>query len=155
MSEPAPVYRRFRADAAAVRTAAREAIESWNGEWEADDAVDRFRLPIQAGLRWAVATGSVRVEEEEGGHGTRIALDPDPADWSLHLPAVVILALAAVAGVAVVLWPFFPSLLPLVPLGLLAGLGAWFLVVARLQNRGLEELMDTVAADLGELADDA
>lgn len=154
MKEPEPTSRRFAAEPEAVRTAAREAIESWSGEWgeEKEAGYDRIRLPVQAGLRWGVASGSVRTRSEGGG--TRLELTLQPPDWSLHLPAVAVLLLAAIAAVAVVLWPFFPALGPLVPLGLLAALGAWFLVVARLQNRGPEELLDTVAAILGEDPDE-
>ena len=124
----------------------REAVELWYGEWSALDAerTAEIRFPVQAGLRRSMARGLLRVEPAETG--SRLVLELEPVTWQLHGPAVALLVPAAAAAVAVVLWPFFPVLGPLVPLGLVTALGAWFLVVTRLQNRGPEELLETVEA---------
>ena len=140
------IARRFAVPPGDVREAARATVEAWGGEWEEEGARDRVRLPIQAGLRRALATGTMRAADE--GRETCLELELEPSSWSLHLPGVAVLLLATLAAIPVVLWPFFPALGPLVPLGLLAALGAWFLVVARLQNRGAEELLDTVASQV-------
>lgn len=128
-----------------VLEAAREAVELWGGEWtevEDEDASAEVRFPVQAGLRHAVARAGVRSDRE--GPRTRLVLELEPVSWHLHGPAVAVLLPAALAAVAVVLWPFFPVLGALVPLGLVTALGAWFLVLTRLQNRGPEELLETV-----------
>ena len=141
------VSRRLEGSEADVRAAAREAVEAWGGSRDEEGDHDRIRLPVQAGLRNGVAAGTLRVREETGG--VRVELELEPVAWRVHAPAVALLAAAAVAGIAVVLWPWFPALGAFVPLGLLVGLGAWFLVVSRLQNRGPEELLVTIEGGMG------
>ena len=60
---------------------------------------------------------------------------------------------AALGGLVTVLWPLVPALQPLLPAGLVFAVGAWFLIVTRLQNRGVEEfleLVEVMAAGAGE-----
>ncbi len=144
----AAVSRKLDASREATRDAAREAIEAWGGDWTEEGDQDRVRIPVQAGLRHALAVGRLRVEP--GDTSSRLELELEPISWRVHRPAVAVLVPATLAGVAVVFWPFFPSLGAFVPLGLLIGLGAWFLVVSRVQNRGPEELLATIEAILGE-----
>ncbi|MDX1632035.1 MAG: hypothetical protein R3234_09250 [Thermoanaerobaculia bacterium] len=128
-----------------VLGAAREAVELWGGEWtetETENVAAEVRFPVQAGLRHSVARARIRSEREPAG--IRLVLELDPLSWHLHGPAVAVLLPAALAALAVVLWPFFPALGALVPLGLVTALGAWFLVLTRLQNRGASELLETV-----------
>jgi hypothetical protein len=60
----------------------------------------------------------------------------------------VVLAIGGAGGVSTLLWPFFPHLLELVPLGAVVALGAWMLVVTRLRNSGPEEFLEAVAEEI-------
>jgi hypothetical protein len=50
----------------------------------------------------------------------------------------------ALGCAGVVLWPFFPRLLPLAPVGFLMAVATWLMVVARLRNSGIEEFLELV-----------
>ena len=130
----------FAAAPAAVREAAEEAIELWGGVLRPDDG--GFHLPVQAGLRRGQLRGRVTVEK--ASDGATLVLEVEDAAYHLHGSAVAILSLAGAAGVAIVLWPWFPRLLELLPVALVLAAGAWLLVLSRLQNRGTEELFATI-----------
>lgn len=150
------VHRRsVAAPAPAVVRAAGEAAEDWGGTWEEEPGgggrAGRLALPVAAGLRHGRIEG--RLVARESADATALELVVETARYRLWTPAVAILVLAAGGGSLTVLWPFFPVLLPLAPLGALIALSAWLLVLARLQNRGPEEFLETVAllAEEGEI----
>ncbi len=141
------------------------AADEWDAHWrpEGEDG-GRLVLPRVAGLHRGIVIGRLHLYPGEGtvegtGEGagggageaaTRAVYEVDAVDDHVHASAVGVLAIAAVGALLTVVWPIFPSLLPLAPLGALLALGGWFLVVSRLQNAGPEEFLRRV----GELAAD-
>ena len=143
-----------------------EAAVAGERRWGDPSAVRPLALPVQAGLRRGVLRGQLRVvaaaataarapaegekaeeqdaDEQDAGARSELRLEIADGDYRLHGSAVAILALAAGAGLAIVLWPWFPHLLQLLPIALVLAAAAWFLVLSRLQNRGVDELFDTV-----------
>lgn len=134
---------------AAALAALGEEVAAWGGAWRPHGTDGgELTLPVLAGLR--AGRLEARAEVSALGGGSRLVLVETAADWRLQAPAVAILALAALASLAVVLWPFFPQLGGLLPLALVLAVAAWLFVVARLRNQGLEELLAAVAERLGE-----
>lgn len=120
------------------------AAEDWGAAWQEGVAGGRLELPVAAGLRHGRVTG--RIEVASGGSGeTEVAFRAERAEYWVWTPAVAILVLAVAGAATTVLWPFYPRLLPVAPFGAIIALGAWFLVVTRLQNRGPEEFLELVA----------
>lgn len=148
----------FDAPPDAVLEALALAAEDWEGEWRprADPTPGRtsghLYLPIVAGLRQGLLELAVTVEpgspEEPGeDEGTRLSLQPLAGRYHLNTSAVGVLAIAAVGGLMVLIWPFFPAypeLVQLAPLGAILALVGWFLVVSRLTNQGPEEFLSLV-----------
>jgi len=116
--------------------------EDWGGRWQSNAWGGRLELPVRAGLRRGVVLGQVRVEAQP--RGARIRFDTEEEHYSVHWQAVVILLFGAAGAVAAMLWPFYPQLLGLAPLGIVLSLAAWFLVASRLRSSGLEEFFDAV-----------
>lgn len=127
-------------DRPAALSAVSEAAEAWGAAWDAEDRT--LVLPALAGIRRGVLRGSVLAEDADGG--TRLRFAVESAEWHLQTAAVVILLLSAFGALFTVVWPFFPSLLPVAPFGALLALGGWFLVVSRLQSSGPEEFLELV-----------
>jgi hypothetical protein len=126
--------------AAAVARAA----ELWGAELEpGGEGRFHLRFAVAAGLRRGWMTGEVRIEPA-GPERARVVFSPESAEYRLQVAAVGILVLGALGAVATVLFPFFPGLLPLAPIGIVLGLAAWFLVLSRLHTSGPEELLASV-----------
>jgi hypothetical protein len=144
--------------AGAAAAAVTRAAELWGAEIEPrGEGRFRLRLAIAAGLRRGWMEGDVRVEPA-GPAATRVAFVPESAEYRLQTAAVGLLSLGALGAIATVLWPFFPALLPLAPIGIVLGLGAWFLVLSRLHNSGPPEFLESVAeiaAGGGRTADES
>jgi hypothetical protein len=121
--------------------------EAWGAEFEREGEGGALLLPVVAGLRRGFLRGRVSVTRAPGG--ARLVFAVGESAYRLHRTAVVILVLALTGAVATVLWPFFPRLLVLAPVGLALGLGAWLLVVSKLTNSGAEEFLAEVAAEGG------
>jgi hypothetical protein len=128
--------------AEAVLAACVAAIDGWGGEWTARDGGGELRLPVQAGLRRGLASG--RATASRSGGGCELALEIAGTTWWLDRSAVLLLTTAALAAAALVLWPFFPALAKLAPLGLVLGAGAWLVILARLRHEGPAELLAQV-----------
>jgi len=128
-----------------------EAAELWGGSFEAAGSGGRVVLPVQAGLRHGRLEGRIVLVATEGA--SRLTLEAETVSYWLHRPAVTLLVVAAAGAASTVLWPFVPGLRPLLPLGFVVAFIAWFLVVARLQNRGPSEFMATVEALAGVESD--
>ena len=116
-------------------------------------------LPRVAGLHRGILVGRIQLYPGSAGEAepdpvraaasrTRVVFEVEAAHDHVHLAAVVILALAAFGALLTVVWPFFPSLLPVAPFGALLALGGWFLVISRLQNSGPEEFFHLVEETL-------
>ena len=130
-----------------------QAAEDWNGEWHGSTSGGHLVLPVSAGLRYGRLTGQVDVQTAAGG-GTEVVFRPEKAEYRLWTRAVVILALSGFGALVTVVWPFYPRLLGLAPVGALLGLSAWFLIVSQLRNEGADEFLELVAA-LAEAPEDA
>ena len=124
------------------------AAEMWGAELEPQDRGGRLHLPVTAGLRRGLISGTVQVEPLGDG-GSRVVFQPEERVDQIHTPAVVILLLAAAGALLAVLWPFYPRLLPVAPFGVILALGGWFLVVSRLRSSGPDDFLELVAG-LGE-----
>lgn len=127
------------------------AAEDWGAAWQEGTAGGRLELPVSAGLRHGLLTGRIDVSSTRGGE-TEVAFHPERSSYRVWTPAVAILVLAVAGAATTVLWPFYPGLLPVAPFGALLALGAWFLVVTRLQNRGAEEFLELIALYAAEAA---
>jgi len=127
--------------AAAVARAA----DRWGAELEPrGEGRFHLRLAVAAGLRRGSMAGELRVEPA-GPDRVRVAFVPESAEYRLQTAAVGLLALGGLGAIATVLFPFFPALLPLAPIGIVLGLAAWFLVLSRLHSSGPEEFLASVA----------
>jgi hypothetical protein len=124
-----------------------EAADAWGGGFQRHGQGGDLVLPVQAGLRHGRLEGRVEVRPDETG--SRLTLTVERIDYRVHRPAMIILLLGAAAGLVLVLWPFVPGLEGLLPIALILVVGAWFLVVSRLQNRGAEEFLATVESFAG------
>lgn len=129
------------------------AAEDWGASWQEGGGGGRLELPVSAGLRHGRVTGRIDVSSGRGGE-TEVAFHPERSDYWVWTPAVAILLVAVAGAATTVLWPFYPSLLPVAPFGAILALGAWFLVVTRLQNRGAEEFLELVAVHAASAAGD-
>lgn len=76
--------------------------------------------------------------------GSRLELAVEERHYRLRTAALAILLLGAAGTLVATLWPLFPRLLGLVPLGIVLALGAWFLVVSRLRVAGPEEFLQQI-----------
>jgi len=137
------------ADRERALAAVAAAADAWGADWLRDghdgsaSRGGRLALPVLAGLRRGVAR--VRVDTWEQGAATRVTAREEERRDGLHVAAVVVLAISALGALTTVVWPFFPTLLPLAPFGALLALGGWFLVISRLQSSGPEEFLELVA----------
>jgi len=128
------------APAARVRAAVREMAEAWGALWEEDGG--RLALPLAAGLRRGRLDGRLRVEEE--GKGSRLVLVEDARTYHLQGNAVAVLLISAAGALAMLLWPFFPEILPLAVGGGVLALLGWFLVISRLTTNSPEDFLAMV-----------
>ena len=131
-----------------ARAALTKAAEMWGAELDATETAGRLRLPVQAGLRRGWIEGGLAIELAP--EGSRLTFRPASADYSLQISLVALLVLGAAGAALVVLWPFYPPLLPIAPFGAIVALATWFLGLARLRSAGPEEFLETVAAVVGE-----
>lgn len=130
-----------------------EAAEAWGAGWKPEGVSGgRLVLPVLAGLRRGWLGGEVSVDRQ--GEGTRVSFRPEESSYRIDRPAFVTLLIAAVGALITVLAPFVPRFWPLVPIGILLGLGAWLFIVARLRNSGPEEFFDEVKAGAEEPEDE-
>ena len=141
--------------AGALAAVARVAQE-WDAHWRPEgEGGGRLVMPRIAGLHRGILIGRLEVYPgagngegggSEGGEpgGSRVVYEIEAVQDHVHMAAVGILALAAFGALLTVLWPIFPSLLPVAPFGALLALGGWFLVVSRLHNSGAEEFLRLV-----------
>ena len=125
--------------------ALRRAADGWGAELRKEEEGLWLYLPVIHGLRRGLIAGPVRVEPAEDG--SRIVFRPDESNLSVQAAPVIILLLAVAGAVLVMLWPFFPDLLPLAPFGAILALGGWFLVLTRLRTSGPEEFLGTVGVE--------
>lgn len=125
------------------------AADAWGAEWSGDSASGasnpnggRLVLPVVFGLRRGVLVG--RVDFTPAGDGVRIGWQLEESHLEVQRASVAVLALAVVALLPALAWPFQPRLLALLPFAAVMGLLAWWLVLSRLENSGPEEFFASV-----------
>lgn len=128
------------------------AARMWGAEWSRSGNGGELALPVVAGIRRGVLDASVAVAAD--GAESELVLDVRSARMHVHTQALAILLLAAAGGVTAMLWPFWPELLPLVPVGAILALSAWFLVVSRLRTSGPADFLELVERLGGEGSDE-
>jgi len=101
---------------------------------------------VTAGLRRGVIEGQVAVSAS--GSGTELTVEVSQATYLLNWQPVAILAFGAAGSLLLVLWPFFPRLLELAPIGAIAAFGSWFLVASRLRTSSPQDYLDALAVNL-------
>ena len=122
-----------------------QAAEMWGAGWRREGSGGRLALPVTAGLRHGRLDGRVRTEPASG-RGTRLVFRVETTRWHLHWRAVVILMIGAGGALTLTLWPFFPPLLDLAPIGVVVAFAAWFLVASRLRSAGPENFFELLEA---------
>ncbi|MEM6793934.1 MAG: hypothetical protein AAF725_08110 [Acidobacteriota bacterium] len=116
--------------------------EAWNGQWQQESARSgRLGLPVTAGLRRGWIAGQLEAEERPDDRSL-VTFRIDAGEYLVDRASVTILVIAAFGALSTLVAPFFPRLLPLVPIGIFLALSAWLLIVARLRNSGPEEFFD-------------
>ncbi len=135
------VVERSPADA---RLGVAHAAEDWGGCF--DPGSRRLVLPILAGLRHGRLEG--RLAASENGSGTRLVLLVERADYRVHAQALVVLLFGALGGAMLVVLPFVPSLVSLMPLSILLLLLAWFLVVSRVRHQDARDFLRAASSGL-------
>jgi hypothetical protein len=74
-------------------------------------------------------------------------MDVEQEEFQLNHGAVFVLLCGAIGGIAVMLWPIWPPLLALAPIGAVLAILAWLMVASRLRSAGVEEFFALVASD--------
>jgi hypothetical protein len=130
-------------DPSATLAAVRRAADEWGAEFSPGDPAGRLRLPVTFGLRRGFQSGHLAILP--CATGSRLSFRVVTTETHLQPAAVGFLALGALGGITLMLWPFFPGLLRLAPIGAVLAFGAWFLVIARLHVSGPREFLERVA----------
>ncbi len=68
--------------------------------------------------------------------------------YRFHRAGVVVVVLGALGGLAAVLWPFAPALLPLAAGGLVLALAAWLMVVSKVRYEGIDAFWSELEDEL-------
>jgi len=114
------------------------AAEAWGGLWQPEGELGgRLGLPARAGLRRGWVAGPLEVQPHEGG--SRLVLTIENSELRVNRMAFLFLIFAALGALSVVFSPLVPALRPLLPMGVVVAIAAWFVVIARLGNSGPEE----------------
>lgn len=137
---PPALERRLEAPVETCREAVEEAAEIWGAAYESGSG--ELVLPLSAGISQGRLGGRLSLEPE--GDATRLRFEPREQSFRLRWNVVVVLLFAAAGGAISVLWPVFPGLLPLAPLGIGLVLAAWFLVLSRLTTNGPEDFVGLI-----------
>ena len=148
-AESPQIFRlRSQRDREAALAALATTVEDWQGEWKPSGQGGELRVPVEAGLRRGFL--HARATATTADRGSELAIEVIESRWWVHRTAFALLLGAAIPAVAVVLWPFYPPIAPLVPLGLVLGAAAWLAILARLRHRGVPEFVADVEATLNE-----
>ena len=129
---------------AAALAAAARAASDWGAELTPATGGGRLRLPVTAGLRRGILEGELLAEALP--EGSRLSFRVEKSAYTLKPAPVAVLLLGALGGLILVVWPLYPPLLRLAPLGIVLALGAWFVVLSRLRVSGPEEFLEMVSA---------
>lgn len=122
-----------------VRSVLPEVVDGWGGKLATTPDGARVEIPALAGLRRGRVGGTVRIEPAEAGAVASFAVET--AALGVNVAACAILLLSVVGALVSMAWPWFPRLLPAVPLGLVLAVGGWLLIASRLRTSGPEEFL--------------
>lgn len=123
--------------------AVREAAELWGADWQSESSAGLLLLPVVRGL-WR-GVDLCRVSVEATSFGSTIELTVVESRLQVNRSAVVVLLFGGAGGLIVALWPFFPGLMPLLPVAVVLAIAAWLLVVARLRSSNPQDFLKLVA----------
>lgn len=119
------------------------AADLWGATWQPGSSGGTLRLPVVRGLWRGVEQCQVAVEPSSSGATLELTVEES---WlRVNRSAVVVLLFGGAGGLIVALWPFFPGLMPLLPVAVVLALAAWLLVVARLRNSRPEDFLMLIA----------
>jgi hypothetical protein len=168
VAEPPPIEPRehqaeLRGSPSHVLRLLERSAEEWGGAWQAGDEnnddprsvngrVGRLGLPVAAGLRRGWLAGPVVLERLDGDR-TRLRFRVESGEYFVDRGAVAILVVAGAGAVSTVLAPLIPRLWPFVPIGMVLGIAAWLMVIARLRNSGPEEFLLDLSRQDGDAED--
>jgi len=131
-----------------VQAALPRVVEGWGGTLTETPDGTRLEVPVLAGLRRGRMQGVLRLGPAPSG--CEAVFTVQDVAMELNLAACAILLLSAIGAVTSMAWPWFPRLLPAVPLGLVLAVGGWLLIAARLRTAGPEELLAALRAASAE-----
>ena len=138
------------ADLDATRARLESLAEIWGGEWRPEGTGGgHLALPVRAGLRRGLAEGPVEITPQ--GKQSRVRFTIVSSAYRVQYSAFFLLTLGAMGGVITIAAPLAPGLWPLVPVGAILAVAAWFLIVSRLHTSGPEDFL----TELGALEPDA
>lgn len=123
------------------------AADLWGASWRSGSSSGTLLLPVVRGLRRGVERCHVSVSR--AGSGSELELTVEESRLEVNRSAAVVLVFGGLGGLIVALWPFFPALMPLLPVAVVLPLVAWLLVVARLRSSYPEDFLKLV----GEIDD--
>jgi len=109
-------------------------------EWQARPGGGHLRLPVVLGLRRGVMEGEVEIEPL--AERCRLTWRLGQSRLHLHRASVGVLAIAAIAALGTLAWPYYPVLLQALPAALLIAFAAWWLVITRLRTSGPQEFLE-------------
>jgi len=118
------------------------AADLWGASWQARSSGGTLHLPVVRGLWRGVE--QCRVDVSCGKSGSAIELTVEESRHSVNRSAVVVLLFGGIGGLIVAFWPFFPGLMPLLPVAVVLAVAAWLLVVARLRSSSPEDFLKLV-----------
>lgn len=114
----------------------------WGADWQPGPRGGRLRLPIVQGLRRGILAGDLTLETDD--QDSVLRFEAGDGVYSVNRSALGILVLGALGGVTLILWPLFPAMLSLAPVGAVLALVAWLMVVSRLRHSDPEDFLDLV-----------
>ena len=127
----------------AVLESVAAAADLWGATWQPGSSGGTLQLPVVRGLWRGVEQCQVAVEPSSSGATLELTVEES---WlQVNRSAVVVLLFGGAGGLIVALWPFFPGLMPLLPVAVVLALAAWLLVVARLRSSHPEDFLKVVA----------
>ena len=118
------------------------AADLWGASWQSGSSGGTLQLPVVRGLWRGVE--QCRVDVSSGKSGSAIELTVEESRHSVNRSAVVVLLFGGIGGLIVAFWPFFPGLMPLLPVAVVLAVAAWLLVVARLRSSSPEDFLKLV-----------
>ncbi len=122
--------------------------ERWGGGWKGEGPDGgRLVIPVLAGLRRGYVGYAVSARSES--RGTHLDFVEEESDLKVHRPTLIVLLIAACAGLSTLVMPFVPKLLPLLPPAVVLCIATWLFIVARLRNSGLDEFMQDLKDETG------